>query len=110
MGQTPKIAVACSLDATGAAQQLASWAELQPTLVRVQKTDDGARLWFRATAATAVEEVAQREAECCNFLSFHLEAEADQVRLDVTSEQPDGVAVAQLLADEVQREPSSGAL
>ena len=110
MGQTPKIPIACSLDAAGAAKQLASWAELQPTVVQVQKTNDGARLWFRATAAPAVENVAQREAECCNFLAFHLEHEAGRVRLDITSEHPDGVAVAQLLADQVQREPSSGAL
>ncbi len=99
--------IACSLDAAGAAQQLASWADLRPMLVRAEKTRDGARLWFDAAAAVSVSEVARKEAECCSFLAFNVEDEASTVRLDITSEHPDGVGVAQLLADEVGHERPS---
>ena len=107
MSKTDRPVIACSLDAAGAADQLASWGELSPSAVRVQKTDHGARLWFEAAAASSVEAVAQREAECCSFLTFSLERDGAGIRLDITSEDPDGVAVAQLLADAVEPERSS---
>ena len=107
MSQPSKKVIACSLDASGAAEQLASWGDLRPALVRTEKADDGARLWFQATATASVEEVARREAECCSFLGFHLENEGDVVRLDITSENPEGVGVVHLLADQVRPEPSA---
>jgi hypothetical protein len=73
-------------------------------LRRVQKTERGAQLWFESAAALPVKDVAQKEAACCAFLAFHLEDEADMVRLDISSAHPDGVGVAQLLADQVEHE------
>lgn len=91
--------VACDLDTTGRGERADEWRRLRDTkAVGALAITGGARLRLRADAWDAAVDLARREAGCCGFLDFMLEADDQEIRLDITSTGPDAQAVAACLA------------
>ena len=101
MSDRDQIPIACTLTPREAADQAASWAALGPMLRRCDSDDRGVTLWFDAAADATVAVIAQREALCCAFLSIRRSHEDGLTRLDINCDDPDGVAVARLIATQV---------
>jgi hypothetical protein len=81
--------VACTLGAGDFRQRLAWIADLNRDALRAQRRD-GLRLElsYAPAALDRVREMVARERDCCAFLTFDLQQEADAVRLVI--EAPDG--------------------
>ncbi len=91
--------VACDLNAAELGARAAEWRQLRDSAGSgVTRIDGGARLWLRADAAVAAEDLVRREAACCGFLDFELAFDGGRLRLDITSPAPHGGEVAALLA------------
>lgn len=102
--------IACTLDAEGMTAQLDEWAALRKQFQRMETTDHGARLWFEPAAATALTEVAAKEAACCTFLRLDVVQGDDNVRLAITSDHPDAQPVIAMLAAVVGAQPAADAV
>ena len=89
--------LACTLTATDAAGQLNEWEELQRHLLRSETVEGGTALIFDVALAERVEDLAAREVECCGFLSVTTSRSGEELRLDVTSEDPEAAPVIALL-------------
>ena len=96
---TTRIPIACNLDAGEARSQLARWRYLRRHLVRTAWTATGAVLWFERDAKDAVEEVARIEQECCPFLTLSAAEGEGDVRLEISSGDPDAFGVIEVLVD-----------
>jgi hypothetical protein len=82
--------VACTLGAGDFRQRLAWIADLNRDALRAQRRD-GLRLelTYAPAALDRVREMVARERDCCAFLTFDLQQEADAVRLVI--EAPENV-------------------
>ena len=92
------IPVACTLTTKQASRQLLEWSELQHHAVRVTAIDGGVRMTFPATIVAEVEDLERREGACCSFLTIATAVESDMLTLEVTTANPDGLAVISMLA------------
>lgn len=91
--------VACDLDAGNARAQVGEWERLQADYgLGAEVVPGGARLWLRAEARSAAEELVAREAACCGFLDIDLVAEGDRLRVELTSPAPAAAPVIAALA------------
>jgi hypothetical protein len=92
--------VACSLDASGLEQRIATIAQVGADSL-VSRDLDGNRhlLHFHADADTRrrLEEIVAAEAKCCSFLDLSLTAEDGELILAITAPE-NGQAVADALA------------
>lgn len=94
---TDRIPIACSLPPTGAAAQLAEWAALHERSSGSESIPGGRRLWFPVELAATVEDLAAREATCCAFLTIQTARIGDEVRVDITADDPDAAPVIDAL-------------
>ncbi len=92
------IPVACTLDTSGAAQQLNDWRSLQPACAKVERLSSGVVLWFHEEAAAELRSVVAREAACCQFLDLDLRREGRLLRLEISSESHEAEPVIEALA------------
>ena len=91
--------VACELDAAEAGARATEWRRLRDEAgLGAEPIPGGARIWLRPEAWEAAADLARRETACCGFLDLDLTAEADRLRLDVTSLAPEAPAVIACLA------------
>jgi hypothetical protein len=69
-------------------------------LVEAQRTTTGARFRFRASpdAERALREFVGWEARCCPFLTFRLDVQADEIRMDVEAPAGAGTLLDLLVA------------
>jgi hypothetical protein len=93
------VAVACSLSAGEARQQLSDWRKLAPAVRLVDLHAEGATVWLDSGAEELVLALAEREAACCPFLRFRHSAGSIMHRLDIESEDVAGAEVARSLAE-----------
>ena len=90
--------VACDLDVAGIGTRVAEWKELiDRSGLGAEGISGGARIWFSTEATVVVQDIVEREAQCCGFLDFEIGADGDRVRLDITSPVPEGVRVVAFL-------------
>ena len=94
---TSRKPISCSLTANEAEGQLNEWEELHKHVLRTETVVGGAALIFDVSLAERVEDLAAREVECCEFLSITTSRSSEEVRLEVTSEDPEAAPVIALL-------------
>jgi len=90
---------ACSLEPAEQPGRVAEWDSLFATAVRsVLPVDGGVHLLLAPAAgrASVVADLAEREAQCCAFLSFDLAVTASTLVLAVTADDEHGDVVAML--------------
>jgi hypothetical protein len=92
------LAIMCTLDAERASSQLLEWTDLQERTVQAIGIPDGARLTFPAALAADIEELVERERECCAFLTIDTRIDDDLVVLSITSANADALPVIEMLA------------
>ena len=93
--------IACTLSADEYAARRDDIARIARDALRSREPlDGGARLTFAASDDTArdLRAVIAAEAECCSFLRFELQREADELRLDVTGPDDAQPIIAELFA------------
>ena len=94
---TSRKPIACSLTANEAAGQLNEWEQLQRHVLRTETVEGGTALIFDVALAERVEDLGAREAECCGFLSITTSRSGEELRLEITSEDPEAAPVIVLL-------------
>jgi len=78
--------VACELEAGAAGAQRVEWRRLREDAgLGTEAIPGGARIWLRADAWEAADDLARREAGCCGFLDLDVTVEENRVRIDITS-------------------------
>jgi hypothetical protein len=90
--------IACTLSETGAARQSLEWADLSGHAVSSEQLDTGVAMTFEPGMAAAVEDLAAREAACCSFLSISTTQTDDEVRIEITSDNPDALPMIRSIA------------
>ncbi len=80
--------IACSLTTKAAARQGLEWTDLQRLALTATRIDGGAVMTFDAGLAARVEDLAARERSCCGFLSITTLRSNDEVRLEITADNP----------------------
>ncbi len=90
--------IACSFTTKDAARQGLAWADLQRHALTATRIDGGAAMTFDAELADSVEEVAARERSCCGFLSITTLRSDDEMRLEITADNPAARPVIEAMA------------
>lgn len=90
--------IACSLTTKNAARQGLEWADLQRQALTVTKIDGGAAMTFDAQLADRLEDLAARERSCCGFLSITTLRSDNEVRLEMTADNPAARPVIEAVA------------
>ena len=93
-----RIPIACTLSPADMTSQAAEWAELRERAQRITRVSNGVEMTFPAELADTVEDLAAREATCCAFLTITTTRGSDEIGVWITSADPDGRPVAELLA------------
>lgn len=92
--------VVCLLTTKDRAQRRLEWADLGPLALTRESVAGGVASTFALADAEAVEDLARRELDCCGgWLRITTERAADHLRLVVTTDNPDGVAVIRSFVD-----------
>lgn len=89
---------ACSLTTKNAARQGLEWADLQRQALTVTKIDGGAAMTFDAQLADRLEDLTAREGSCCGFLSITTLRSDNEVRLEMTADNPAARPVIEAMA------------
>jgi hypothetical protein len=90
--------VSCELEADDAGARTEEWRRLREEAgLGSDPIDGGTRLWLRADAREAAEDLAGREAACCGFLDLDVAVDGDRLRLDITSLAPEAAPLIALL-------------
>ena len=92
------IPIACTLDDGGAADQLGEWAALQERATSRHALPHGARMTFRSSLLSTVEDLARREQACCAFLDIDVQASGATVVVEITTDDADAMPVIAALA------------
>ena len=90
--------IACSLTTEDAAKQGLAWADLQRHSLTATRIEGGAVMTFDAELADSVEDLAARERSCCGFLSITTLRSDDEVRLEITADNPAARPVIEAMA------------
>ncbi len=100
MGDVKKrIPVACTLGPSAAVDQLVEWQTLHGLRLAVERIEHGVRMRWPLELRTVIEDLAEREQACCQFLTIEVTVDgSDAVMVDITSDQPEAVPVIELLA------------
>jgi hypothetical protein len=80
--------IACSLTTKAAARQGLEWTDLQRHALTSTRIDGGAVMTFDAGLTAQVEDLAARERSCCGFLSITTLRSDNEVRLEITADNP----------------------
>jgi len=90
--------IACSLTTKNATSQFLEWTDLQHHALTATKIDGGAVMTFDAELADSVEDLAARERSCCGFLSITTLRSDNEVRLEMTADNPDAHSLIEAMA------------
>ena len=90
--------ISCSLTTKDAARQGLAWADLRRHALTATRIDGGAVMTFDAELADGVEDLAAQERSCCSFLSITTLRSDDEVRLEITADNPDAHPVIEAMA------------
>ena len=92
------IPTACTLAAADAHAQALEWVDLRELAASVTAVDSGVHMTFPISMAPEVEDLAEREAACCSFLTIRTTRVDDQIALQVTTSNADALPVIFALA------------
>lgn len=94
----PELAIACSLDAPGFKARVAGIRELASRhLLSSRREPLQLHLSYTAEALSEVEALVAKEADCCAFLDFDLQA-GERVELTITAPESAALAADELFA------------
>lgn len=86
--------VMCTLIEKDKRTQMLEWGDIAPLTTSTQRLENGVVLEFDADIAEKVVDLAQREAGCCGtWLSISTLVSEDKVRLEVTTDNPEGLDI-----------------
>jgi hypothetical protein len=83
------IPVACTLTDTAATAQAVEWTDLVEQAINTERVDGGAVLTFDPDLQARVQDLADREALCCAFLTITTERTEQGFRLEITAPDPE---------------------
>lgn len=87
-------AVVCTLGVDDRAERRLEWTDLGALALTSDRIEGGVATTYPTDVAEAVEDLAQRESNCCgSWLSANTERMGDVVRLEITTENPDGLSL-----------------
>jgi hypothetical protein len=89
--------IACSLPLRDAARQAGEWTDLHDRIVRLDYADGKYVVEYPIGMADEVEDLAEREASCCAWLSIATSRQPETIRLELQSENPDARPVIEAL-------------
>ena len=90
--------IACTLTTKDATSQFLEWTDLQRHALTTTKIDGGAVMTFDPELADSVEDLAARERSCCGFLSITTLRSDNEVRLEMTADNPDARPLIEAMA------------
>ena len=91
--------VICTLTTKELAEQSLRWTDLAEKAVRAHRVDGGAAAIYPVKLADAIEALAARERSCCgSWLDVAVAREADHVRVELTTANPEGVPLILAMA------------
>ncbi len=88
----------CTFEPRDAAAQVIDWADLRAHATAAGVIENGVRLTFPATMTEALDELVQREASCCSFLTFTVTMTGEDVVLEVESGDPNALPTISLIS------------
>ncbi len=87
-------AIVCTLDADEVLGRGLEWADVGALSLTTEHVEGGVAATFPISIAAAIEDLADREKSCCgSWLSTSTERLDDTIRLEITTENPDGLKV-----------------
>lgn len=92
------IPITCTLSDADAHAQALEWVHLRKLAASVTAVDSGVHVTFPASMAPEVEDLAEREAACCSFLTIATTRVDDQIALQVTTTNTDALLEISALA------------
>ena len=90
--------VVCTLSTKQLAERTIEWTDLHRHALSVVQVDGGAALMLPGSLAADVEALAAAERQCCAFLTITTERLDGLVRIEITSDDPDGRPIAEAIA------------
>lgn len=91
--------IVCTLDDRELAKRGLEWSDLGALALTTERLDRGIASTYPLEIADQVEDLATRESSCCGtWLSTAVNRTNDVVRLELTTENPDGLAVILAMA------------
>lgn len=93
-----EVPIACNLTNEEGTKQALEWVELQHRSSEVAAIEGGVRMTLPASLADQVADLGRREAGCCAFLTIETSVIGDALTLDISSPNPDAIAVISALA------------
>ena len=86
--------IGCSLTGDDMVEQALSWRDLGARALSRERIPTGVSATYDSSLSDAVEDLARREMSCCgSWLTLVTTRESDAIRLEVTSENSDGLAM-----------------
>ena len=76
---------------------MVEWHDLRDRAHRIERIEGGVAMTAGVELHDAVADLARREAACCTFLSLSLTRTDDEIRLEITSDNPDAAPVIDLI-------------
>ena len=83
---------ACTVTPQQAESHSLAWAQLKNCARAIEPLNGGAVMVFPKELADHVEQLAAQESSCCSFLAIATHRNGDEIRLEMTASDPDGVA------------------
>jgi hypothetical protein len=91
--------VVCTLTTREMAGQKLEWTDIAAIALRRQRIKNGVTSYFALENAGAVEDLARREQSCCgSWLHIETSREGGELRLQLTSTNPDGLGIIMSMA------------
>ena len=91
--------VACTLSTKGRSAQVLEWVDLAKRAIDSTEVAGGVASTFPVELAAELEDLVDREVSCCGtWLDLTLTRSGDTVRLELTTANPDGLALVRSIA------------
>ena len=90
--------VVCTLTTKAAASQVIEWGELRDHALRIERVDGGAAMVLPEELADRISDLAAREAKCCAFLTIETSRGGGEMKVVITSVNPDAGPVIDMIA------------
>lgn len=91
-------AIACTSTSSEATTRSLEWDTLRDQSRSSVAIDKGIMMTFDASLAGEIENLAETEQACCAFLSIVVSTTSQEVRLEITAENPDALPMLQAIA------------
>ena len=91
--------IVCTLSDTELAERGLEWSDLGPLALMSERIEGGIASTYPLEIADQVEDLANRESGCCGtWLATSVRRGNDVVRLELTTENPDGLSLIEAMA------------